>query len=214
MITIDLLKGRGRPAQSNPRTIAGVTILFMIPLVCGLAMATQYVHNGSGLSLQQKTLQQLDKKTAGLDEQVSFRQSTDLLMSQTKSCLLESVEALPRYNQWSPILTAIAQHLPENFVLRELLVKKKTKAVEIPKKGEPDQTITIRIPARTLHISIYHSDNQLNDTAVQEFIENLQATKSLEQQVEKFRLVGHQLETLDGQDVTRYDIDVTLKTAY
>ena len=214
MITIDLLKGQGRPARSNPTTIAVITIVFMIPLVCGLAMATHYVQNSGSLSLQQKTIQQLDKKTAGLSEQVSFRQSTDLLMSQTKSCLLESVEALPRYNQWSPILTAIAQHLPENFVLRELVVKKKTKAVEIPKKGEPDQTINIRVPARTLHISIYHSDHQLNDAAVQEFIENLQATKSLEKQVKKFRLVGHQLETINDQDVTRYDIDVTLKTVY
>jgi len=214
MITIDLLKGKGRPARSEPITIALLTILFMIPMVCGLAMAAQFVHNKSSLAVKNESDQQLDTKIAGFSEQVAFRQSADTLMSQTNTCLLEAAQTMPRYNQWSLILVAIAQHLPENFVLRELIVKSKSKSVEISKNGEPDQKITIKVPQRTLQIRIYHSDHQLNNASVQEFIENLQATASLENQVETFRLVGHQLETFDSQDVTRYDIDVELKTAY
>lgn len=186
----------------------------MLPLACTLAMATQYIQNGSELDIQQKAFQQWNDKTNGLVELQSFQQTSDRLMTQTTNCLLESVDALPRYNQWTSLLTAITKNLPESFVLHELAVTKKMRGVEIPKRGKPDQLITIAVPERTLRVSVYHSGNEINNAAIQEFIEKLQSTYSLKSQVEKIRLVGHQLDTQNDKEIIQYDIDITLKTAY
>ena len=43
---------------------------------------------------------------------------------------------------------------------------------------------------------------------------SMRTTPRLKTQVEAFRLVGHQLETHNERNVTTYDIDVELKTAY
>lgn len=214
MIKIDLLKGQGLPVRSNPTAIAVITLLFMVPTICGLAMATQYLHNRSEIVIQEKALQKLDEKAAAVNELHEFQQANDTLSHKTNACIMEVADIMPRYNQWSPLLAAIAEHLPQDFVLNELEVVKKMKSVEVPRKGEPGQKSTISIPTRTLRICVYHNDTQLNDAEVQEFIEKLQSDQSLWSQVQEFRLVGHQLETVDEQEMTRYDIDAILKTAY
>lgn len=214
MITIDLLQGKGLPSRTRPVTLAVLSVMFILPLIGGLTMTNQYLKNSIELDLLTKSQQKMDTKIAGFSEQVSFRQSADTLLGQTNDCLAESAQAMPRYNQWSSILEAIAQHLPPKFVLDKLVVKSKAKMVHRPQKDNPEQKVKFKVPQRTMRIKISHNDHQLKNAAVQKFIENLQSSSALKRQVETFRLVGHQLETHNDQNVTSYDIDVELKTAY
>ena len=214
MITIDLLRGHGRPRKSRPLRIILTILPFILPVGLVLVMSSNYIRNLNVIDIQQKNLNHLEKKIANLSDSSRFREAIKSQIVENKLRMVEMADILPCYVQWTQALMSISQNLPEAFILKELNVNVSSVSIEVPKRQKPEHQIKINIPRRTLRISIYSKTDPNNDRLVQGFIRDLRSDNSIAWMIKDLRLSSHKLEEIHQQEVTRYEIDCVLKTPF
>ena len=212
MITIDLLRGQGRPRKSRPLRIILTILPFLLPVGLVLVMSSNYIHNLNVIDIQQKNLNHLEKKIANLSDSSRFREAIKSQIVENKLCMVEMADILPSYIQWTQALMSISQNLPEAFILKELNVNVSSVSIDVPNRQKPEQQIKINVPQRTLRISIYSKTDSDNDRLIKGFIRDLRSDDSFARMIKNLRLASHQLDEIHQQEVTRYEIDCVLKT--
>lgn len=213
MFTIDLLKGQGIPIRSRPEGIAIAVMAISVPLFVAILLFSLYLRNTVIISIQKEGIAnyqtQIDKLASAVKQYRSLEGEKQLY----KSCLSEVKSAVVRHTQWSPVLATLVESMPQPIVLTKLEAKQRHGRKRVPKKDNPDVTIDISVPVRSLHMNVAANIDSDSDEAVRDYRNRLLNSKPLEAKLENIS-VAQKTGTLEGTEVISYEIDCAFKPAF
>ncbi|UCG47784.1 MAG: hypothetical protein JSU94_20180 [Phycisphaerales bacterium] len=210
MFTIDLLKGRGIPIRSRPEGIAIAVATAVVPVVLGTAMFGWYVHNKVMVSINKQRAANYTAKISELSEAVRVQESLDREKAAYVHQLSEVKSNLGRYRQWSPVLAAMMEKMPDSVVLTGLEVKKSTVKKKVPRKDNPQILKDVAVPVTTLRLTVCAGTESDSNAAIKDFRDKLRSSQFLGSQLDNI-VVSQELAMLDGREVMSYEIDCVFK---
>ena len=212
MFKIDLLKGEGIPAKSRPEGIAVAVITFAVPFIVAAAMFGCYLHNKVIISIKKQKTAQCEAKISELSGAVNLQQSFETRRKDINNYISEIEDSLSlgRHVQWSSILVRLVENLPESVVLTELSVNNDSVKRKVPKKADPEKTVSISIPVRTLRMNVSGSSSFNCDEAIKDFRDRLYSSALLGPKLDDIR-VSQKMNTIDEKQVVSYEIDCVFK---
>ena len=211
MFTIDLLKGQALPLRSSPAGTAIAVITVTVPIIVAIATLGFYLGNEITASIKEREIGRWQAKVDKLSDSVELQESLEKEKTVYAECLSEVKFSIGRYTQWSPVLTTLVENMPDSVVLAGLEVEQHSVKRKIPKKGDPEKTIDVEIPVRTLRISMSGSALYDSNKAVRDFRNRLWSSAFLGPKLENIR-VSERHEMLEGRDVVSYEIDCVFKS--
>ena len=210
MFTIDLLKGQGIPERTRPVDIAATAVILTIPLLVGIILFGGYVRTKVDTSVQKQRIVSYEREIAKLSDAVSLQESFEKEKNAINCSLSEVASSIGTRVQWSPILVAVAENMPDSMVLTSLEVKERSVKKRVPKKDNPEKQINITVSAKTLSMNLSGSREYNCDKAVREFSDRLRLGSVLGPKLGDIR-VSQQFGTLEGRDAVSYEIDCIFK---
>jgi len=136
--------------------------------------------------------------------------------SAISNCLADVANSISRHTQWSPVLVAIVQNLPESVILNSLEVRQSSiKRKSIVKAGlekdNKDKEVDISVTVRTLKLRVSGNPSYDCDSEIKAFRDRLRASNVLGSKLEDVVIVSQGHDILDGREVVAYDIDCIFK---
>jgi Tfp pilus assembly protein PilN len=211
MFTIDLLKGQGIPERSGPERIVIAAVTFVVPIVVAIIFAGSYLSSKIAISVGKQEIAGYESKTASLSDALETQKWFERETSSIHSCLSEVAGSITRHAQWSAVLAAIAENMPETMVLTELEVKQDSVRKQVPKKDNPKQMVEVSVPVRMLQMSITGNPTYNCDKAVRDFKERLRTCPALGPKLDDI-IVSQKFDRTKGTDVVLYNIDCVFKS--
>jgi Tfp pilus assembly protein PilN len=213
MFTIDLLKGQGIPIKSRPEGVAIGVIAISVPLTVAILLFSLYLRNTIIISIQRQGIEnyqaQIDKLAGAVKQYKSLEAEKQLY----KSYLSEVKSSIVRHTQWSPILATLVETMPRPVVLTKLEVKQRHARRKVPKKDDPDATIDISVPVRSLHINVAANIESDSYEVVRDYRNSLLNAKPLEAKLENIS-VAQETGKLGGTEVISYEINCAFRPAF
>jgi Tfp pilus assembly protein PilN len=210
MFTIDLLKGRGVPAKSQPRNIAIGAAAVVVPIVIAIAMFGFYLRNRVVISIKKNAIANFKTKIAGMSEAIELKKSFDEQKNAYNNCLSEVSGNLDRHTQWSPVLVTVVKNIPESVILTSLDVKQRSTKIKVPQKDDPKKMVDASVPLRTLQMTVVGKSQSNSDEAIRDFSERLRSSSLLEPKLENIR-IAQGVAKLGEEEVVSYQIDCIFK---
>lgn len=204
MFTIDLLKGEGIPAKSKPWGAAVGAVTFAVPVIAATVMLSFYLTNSIAISIEKQRIASYQSRIVVLSDAVRNQKTCQQTKEHLSSHLSEISRTLDKHTQWSPVLTTLVENLPETVVLTKLSVEQRYVKKEIP-GDKPDTKVAVRVPARTLRMTVCGRADSDCDLAVRDFGDRLRGSSVLGSRLEEIK-VSQEFDTLDGQEVVAYEI--------
>lgn len=211
MISIDLLKGEGRPVKSRPGVVALMVVPFIFPVLAGVFLAGWYQSDKIMMRMQVKKLTSYEEGPREYSDVVQFLQDAAAESKYINSCLGEVNQTINNHRQWSPILAALAENLPPAVSLNCLELLREKKREKIPHKDDPQKTVFIDKYQYTLRITTDTGTTVEDDAAIQVFIQQLRNSNLLEPRIEDIRIASQQSVSEETVDIVRYEIDCVFK---
>ena len=210
MFTIDLLKGQGIPPRSRPEGIVAAVSAFAVPVIVAMTMFGCYISDSINISIQKQKTANYQAKIDELTEAVKLQKAYESEKRIVNGCRSDIAVALDRYTQWSPVLVAVVENVPDSVVLTRLEVKQRDIKKKVPQKDDAKKTVDVSVPVRTLQISVSGSPRNDCDGAVKDFRDHLRSSPAIGSKLDDI-VVSQKFDTLGGQDVVSYDIDCIFK---
>ncbi|MCJ7674331.1 MAG: hypothetical protein MUO33_04165 [Sedimentisphaerales bacterium] len=210
MFTIDLLKGQGVPRKSRPVGMVAAVVAVAVPVIAAAAVFSCYLRNAIAISIKKQAVAGYEAKIDKLSDAVKTHRSLESVKGGYTNCLSEVKSSLVNYTQWSDVLAAVVQNLPDAVVLTKLEVIQQHAKKKVPSKDDPKKTIDISVPVKTLKINVAGSPESNCDEAVREFRNRLLRSQSLQQSLAGIN-VSATSGTLWEQEVISYEIDCNFK---
>lgn len=175
MFTIDLLKGHGVPIKSKPGGTFLIAISFIVPVALASVVVGKYLHNRIVISTQKELLEMRQTKIEELAPQHKLLQSIKQQKAVLDACREEVADVIHWQIQWSPLLQALLEHLPDSAAITELEARKRLVTKKVPYRKSPEHLIPVRIPERVLAVSFQFDASEQDDTdeLVNEFCHQL-----------------------------------------
>jgi Tfp pilus assembly protein PilN len=212
MFTIDLLKGQNLPVRTKPQGVAIFVATFTVPVLVAMLMAGYYVRNGVIISVQKQNITGVETQTQRLADASKLKESCEKDKSALNNCLADVAASIRKHIQWSPVLVALAENLPDSVVITGLEVKKNFVKRKIAAQGDSaDQKADTSVPVRTLKMRVSGNPSYNCDLEVRAFRDQLRASKVLGPMLEDIVIASQGHDTLDGRDVVCYDIECIFK---
>jgi Tfp pilus assembly protein PilN len=216
MFAIDLLKGQGRPARTKPQGVAIFVATFAVPMIVAFLMVGYYYRNKVVITICKQNAANYFTQTERLAEALKLKEAWEKDKSAINGCLTEVAGSIGRHTQWSPVLVAIVQNLPESVVLnslevRQSSIKRKTVVKAGLEKDNKDKKADTSVAVRTLKLRVSGNPGYDCDREVKAFRENLRASNVLGPKLEDVVIASQGRDTLDGREVVAYDIDCIFK---
>ena len=210
MFTIDLLKGCGVPIKNKPEGIAVAAITCVVPVIVTIVMLSYYLHTKVAISIQKQGITNYQKKTAELSDSVKLQRTLEDEKNIISGSLSEVSSLICKHHQWTPILVALVQNMPDSMILTRLDVKQDSVRMKVPQEDNPEKMTDVTVPVRTLKMGVSGNPQYNCDKAVKDFRDRLRFSAFLGPKLEDIR-VSKESDTLEGQDVVFYDIDCIFK---
>ncbi|MHC4132265.1 MAG: hypothetical protein ACYSSP_07215 [Planctomycetota bacterium] len=212
MFKIDLLKGQGIPVRNRPESIAIAAVALVVPVVILFMMIVCFFQNKVIISINENRIAQYERKIDDFAGAVQLQQNFESEKSQIKEYLEEigSSLSLGLHKQWTPVLVTIIENIPDSVVLTELEVKKSALKTKVPKKTDPEKTVSIDVPVRTLRMSVSGNATTNCDQKIKEFREKLYASEALGSMLENI-MVSRKMSVLQEGNEISYQIDCVFK---
>jgi Tfp pilus assembly protein PilN len=211
MFTIDLLKGQNLPVRTKPQGVAIFAATFAVPVLVAMLMAGFYVRNEVIISVQKQNIAGFETQTQRLAEALKLRESFEKEKATVNSCLADVANSIHRHIQWSPILVALVENLPDSVVLTSLEVKRQSVKRNVAVKGDSNKKDETSVSVKTLKMRVSGEATSNCDLEVKTFRDRLRASKFLGPKLEDIVIASQGHDTLDGRDVVTYDIDFIFK---
>lgn len=205
MYAIDLLKGQGIPARSRPEGIVVIAITTLVPVIVAIAMVGVYLSNKVIINVQKQEVAGFERKIDNLSEAMGIYKSYSQKKGRIQQCLTEASNVIGRRSQWSDILVAIVENMPESLVLKRLSLKQSTTRVKVPDKDNPDTKVEMTVPFRTLSMSLDGPAGKQTDKAVKEFREKLRSSSVLSSKVEDMP-VSQEVDFVGDKEMITYEL--------
>jgi len=212
MFTIDLLKGQGRPVRTKPQGVAIFVATFAVPVLVAILMTGYYVRNKVTVSVLTQNLTSLDTQTQRLADALKLKGAYEKDKAAINGCLADVSSSIRRHIQWSPVLAALVENLPDSLVLTTLEVKQSSIKRKVPVKNDPTKKVDATVTVRTLKVRVSGSPSYNCDLEVRAFRDRLRASQFLGPKLEDIVIASQGHDTLDGHDVVCYDIDCIFKS--
>ena len=210
MFTIDLLKGQGIPIKSGPEGIGIAAATFMVPVIVAIITIGCYLHTKIVMSIQRYGLTSYENKIDALSEAAKLQESFEKEKIAYSSGLQEVSASIGRHTQWSDVLVTLAGSMPDSMIMTSLEVKHDSLRQEVPRKDDPQQTVSVSVPVRTLSMNVSGNSQYDCDKAIRDFQDSLRSSQSLGTKLENIR-VSQKIDTLEGQNIVSYQIECIFK---
>jgi len=211
MYEIDLLQGEGIPMRSRPGGIAFACMVIAVPLILGAAMVTIYLEHRVAVSVQSQQLTRLHQATAALAPVLEARRLLESQRSHGVQMLTDVNVALAAYTQWSPVLKTIIDCLPGGLILTRLAATQNVVQRKVPDQSDPEMTMNVSVPVRSLQIRVAGHDKDSAHRAVREFQDRLRGSAGLGSRIDALR-VSQEFQTVDGQPAVCYELNCTFES--
>jgi Tfp pilus assembly protein PilN len=213
MFAIDLLKGQGRPARTKPQGVAIFVATFAVPMLVAILMAGYYYRNKVTISIQKQNIAGYVTQTERLADTLKLRDVWEKDKSAISGCLADVADSIGRHTQWSPVLVAIVQNLPESVIINSLEVRQSSiKRKSVVKAGDnKDKQADTSVAVRTLKLRVCGNPSYDCDSEIKAFRDRLRASNVLGPKLEDVVIASQGHDTLDGREVVAYDIDCVFK---
>ncbi|MHC4573770.1 MAG: hypothetical protein ACYS76_06515 [Planctomycetota bacterium] len=210
MFTIDLLKGRGIPARSGPQRIVFAAAAFAVPVLVAISMSGLYLCDGIAISVQRREMLNYEKKTSRLSEAVELRKSLEAEKNTVTAGLSEVSASLSRHSQWSPVLAAVVENMPDSMVLTNLELEQRFVRMKTRKRDDPRTEVDVSVPVRILRIAVGGNRQSDYERAVRDFRDRLRLSSILRPRLDDIR-VARGVGRLEGQEAVSYEIECVFK---
>jgi hypothetical protein len=221
MFTIDLLKGQGRPVRTRPKGIAIFVATFAVPAVIAMLMTSYYYRNKVVISIHKQDIASYNTQIERLADSTKLKESWETDKANLNNCLADVGNSIGKHTQWSPILVALVENLPETVVLNSLEVKQATikkkaaataaKSSATAEADKKDKKVDKTVTVRTLRMRLCGSANSDFDREIKAFRDRLRASNVIGSKLEDVVIASQGNDTMDGRDVIAYDIDCIFK---
>jgi hypothetical protein len=213
MFKIDLLKGEGAPVKKRPEGVIVAAISLIVPVIVAAVIFGFYVSTSVAISIHRQEVANYEAKISELSDAVALQESFERDKNAIGSSMSEVSSTVGRYTQWSPVLVAVVENMPDSMVLTSLEVNQHSIKRKVPKEDDPQTMIDTTIPVKTLRISVSGKPPHTYDRAVRDFSDRLRSSKVLGPKLEDIR-VSQDVGKLEGQDVVSYQIDCVFTPAF
>jgi hypothetical protein len=210
MFTIDLLKGQGIPRKNKPAGMAVAAITVAVPFIAAIAAFTCYLCNATIISIEKQAITSYQAKFNKLSDAVKLHKSLEQEKNLYIDCLSEVKSSIANHTQWSDILAAVVENLPEAVILTKLEVTQQHEKRKVPAKDDPKKTVDITVPIKTLKINVAAHPGSNCDGAVRDFRNRLLNLPYLQQTFNSIN-VSQTSGTLGNQQVISFEIDCIFK---
>jgi hypothetical protein len=212
MFTIDLLKGKGIPENSGPAGMAIAAATFTLPIVIVLFIFGSYVSGKIKNAIKEGELKTLQAKVnnVSLEDAVKNQKRLENEKQLLNNSLTEVSSSISGHTQWSPVLVAIIQNIPQNVVLRTIEVKYESRKIKRPKDDDSGKTVEAVISVRTLHLSMVGTGSGNYDRDVKAFRDALMADSYLAQRLDNIR-VAQEMDKVKDTNIVSYEIYLIFK---
>lgn len=213
MFAIDLLKGQGRPARTKPQGVAIFVATFAVPMLVAILMAGYYYRNKVVISIHKQNIAGYVTQTERFADMLKLKEAWEKDKSAISGCLADVADSIGRHTQWSPVLVAIVQNLPESIVMNSLEVRQSSiKRKSVVKDGDnKDKQADTSVAVRTLKLRVCGNPSYDCDREIKAFRDRLRASNVLGSKLEDVVIASQGHDTLDGREVVAYDIDCIFK---
>ncbi len=213
MYEIDLLQGEGVPMRSRPGGIAFVCMVIAVPLIIGAAMVTIYLEHRVAISVQNRQLTRLRQAVTALAPALEAKRSLERQEAHDIDLLADVRSTLTRRTQWSPVLTTVIDCLPGGLILTRLGATREVVRRQVPTEENPETTMEINVPVRSLQIRVAGHDEETAYRAVKEFQDRLRSSADLGTRIDMLT-VSQESQTLDGDPVVSYELNCTFRPSW
>ena len=210
MFTIDLLKGQGLPMKSRPAGIAVSAVAIVVPLIVAIVMVSVYLRNRIIISMERQEIARWEDKIEKLSELIKEQESFERDRAAFGNCLAEVRSNIGRYTQWSPVLAAVVENIPESVMLNSMEVKQSVLKKKVSTKGDAQKTSTVDVPIRTLRVSVSANPQAISEQTIRDFRARLLASAVLGPRLDTVT-VSQESGEIDNQQVVIYQIDCVFK---
>jgi Tfp pilus assembly protein PilN len=190
--------------------MVAAVVAVAVPVIAAAAVFSCYLRNAIAISIKKQAVAGYEAKIDKLSDAVKLHKSREQDKSLYINSLSEVKSSLVNYTQWSDVLAAVVQNLPDAVVLTKLEVTEQHAKKKVPSKDDPKKTIDISVPVKTLKINVAGSPESNCDEAVREFRNRLLRSQSLQQSLAGIN-VSATSGTLGEQEVISYEIDCNFK---
>lgn len=210
MFTIDLLKGQGIPMKRKPWGVAIAAMAFTIPILVAMAMFGFYLSNRIVIRVAKQEIVSYEKNIETLSGAMQMQKSLEAEKNNINNCLSEALSSIGRHTQWSSILAAVVENMPDSVVLTKLETRQRSVSKKVRQKDDPNKMGEVIVPANTLQMSVNGRPQANNDKVVKDFKDRLRLSSLLATKLEDI-VISQKVDTFEGQEVVSYDIDCIFK---
>jgi Tfp pilus assembly protein PilN len=198
MHTIDLLKGQGLPAKTTLGSVFFTVLMFVVPLLVGAGMAGFYLINKTEIDIKQGQIDGLKKSTEDLKPKVAQTEKLARERDLYTARLTEVSKCVDTYQQWTPVLIAVSENMPENMIMNKLAVINDEGRGAGRRNSDPNKPLTIPIPQRKMTAELSgKSGTDTFNTKVQEYQKKLKSEPSLSLQLKD---LTYQMQAASGDN--------------
>lgn len=210
MYQINMLKGSQVPEKHWP-SILLAGIAFVVPIALAFVISIAYFNDKAALVTQDEKLSDYEFQLREMEDAKKRVDSVAFAIQKQTASLSDVDEVLVRHVQWSDILIAISENLPDTLVVDKLDVMQRNVSKTVEKRYGDKKKINISIPARTLVISLYSVSVEGDDAAVRNLQRNLIKAAAFQRCVKDVVIAVREPDNIDGEDVVRYELNCILK---
>jgi hypothetical protein len=204
---IDMLKGAHVPTKSQPLAVALAMVPIIVLLLILVAVLLESVQGGINLTTREKQLARVDRQVAGLAGEVAYVARRNAAISQSQAEMADVEGQVARQIQYTPILRAAAEELPENLLMTNLEVVSQSRQRNIPHPEEPNRMITTFVIERAIHITVC---DVADGGTVSDYVGALHNSEAMNWLIEDIEPTGRDSTRIAGHEVVSYDIDCRL----
>jgi hypothetical protein len=209
---IDMLMGAGLPPKVQPVKMAMAVAPLVILMLVSIGLLSEHHRKGIVLASKEAELVGLVQKISARVDDVIFREKVNADIGKSNAYLKEAVDGLGRQTQFTPIVTALAEHLPEDLVFSKISIERREIRKSVRDPSDPLRTTNRMVVSRTMHIVICDITNNESGREIQDYVTALHESEGLGPLIEDIRIISRRDDRLERHDVISYQIDCDLKS--
>jgi len=210
LLTIDLLKGHGRPVRSDPDKIALMAIALTVPAVIVIGLLGLYFRNNVIVSVQTQRIVNCENSINKMSEAQTVLAAYEKQKTYTDNCLSEVSKNLKKQMQWTPAIVQIVNIMPDSILLAGMDIKSVMMKKKVPSKKAVGGMVEMSVPVTTMRINLYEKSGVDNGRSIRLFQDALRASSVFNSRIDSIT-VSQSMDSLDGRDIILYQVDCCFK---
>lgn len=211
MYEIDMLKGR-EAAGNNWFGMVLTGAAFFMPVALAFVISIGYFNDKASISAYREEVSDYEFQLREMEGEKKRIDGVTSKNEKQSAWLGDVGEVLSRHSQWTNILMAIRENLPDSLLVNKLDVNRKMVTMVVDQRYGDEKKINVSVPVRTLVISLYSTNGQSDDAAVRGFQRSLVAAEAFRKRVKDVVIALRKPDVVEGRDVVRYELNCIMNS--